>query len=80
MVDSSWDGSAAVAPGRRFPSWLGWLLAVLLVPVGVGMLIGGLALGNRSKLWPALRAVAKRLETDEGSLALYRSSPNTASR
>jgi hypothetical protein len=79
MVDSSWDGIASPAAARRFPSWLGWLLAVLLLPVGLALLLGGQSAANRRRVWPALREVARRLETDEGGRALFRSNPEMVS-
>jgi hypothetical protein len=75
MVDASWDGVEEPARGWRVPAWVRWILVAALLPLGLMLLLGTGALANRRKAWPLVRAVAQRLQTDEGGRELFRANP-----
>lgn len=81
MRDSSWDNRSSTGNGRGKP-WLKWALLGVGLAVGVPLLLtatfGGMALRNRAKLWPLVRAVHARLQTDEGARDLFTKNPALA--
>ena len=81
MPDNSWDNGGVVHRGPRKP-WLKWMFLGLGLAVGIPLLmtatIGGLALRHRAQLWPAVRTVHARLQTDEGAKDLFAKNPDLA--
>lgn len=81
MRDNSWDNGGAARQGSRKP-WLKWMLAGIGFTIGLPLLItaviGSLALSNRSKVWPAVRSIHARLQTDAGARDLFVKNPALA--
>ena len=81
MRDTSWDNGGTAHRGSRKP-WLKWMLVGIGVVVGLPIMMtatfGSLALRHRAKLWPALRAVHARLQTDESTKDLFAKNPELA--
>ena len=81
MRDTSWDNGGAAHRGSRKP-WLKWMLVGIGVVVGLPIMMtaafGSLALRHRAQLWPALRTVHARLQTDEGAKDLFAKNPALA--
>jgi hypothetical protein len=81
MRDTSWDNGGAVRRAASRP-WLKWTLIGAVILVGIPLLmtatIGGLALRHRAQLWPLVRAIHARLQTDEGAKDLYAKNPALA--
>ena len=81
MRDSSWDNRGSPGNGRGRP-WLKWVLLGVGLAIGIPLLLtatfGGMALRNRAKLWPLVRAVHARLQTDEGAKDLFAKNPALA--
>ncbi len=81
MRDASWDSGEAVRQGGRKP-WLKWLLLTGGVTLSLSLVIGGslgsLAFRHRSQLWPAVRNIHSRLQSDEGARELFKKNPALA--
>ncbi|MDE3244993.1 MAG: hypothetical protein KGN80_02815 [Acidobacteriota bacterium] len=81
MADTSWNNGGVAPTGPR-RSWLKWGLVGLAVVLGFPLLMtltfGSLALRHRAKLWPAVRAIHARLQTDEGAKDLFSKNPALA--
>ncbi len=81
MRDSSWDNTGVARQGSRRP-WLKWALIGIGVVFGLPILmtatIGSLALRHRAQVWPAVRAIHARLQTDEGARDLFVKNPALA--
>jgi hypothetical protein len=50
--------------------------ALIGIPLIMGLAFGGLALSHRARLWPAVRQVHARLQTDEGARDLFKKNPS----
>ena len=81
MRDASWDNGGETRAGRSRP-WLKWLLSGVGLMVGIPLLLaatfGSLALRHRAQVWPAVRAVHARLQTDEDARELFVKNPALA--
>jgi len=78
MRDASWDNGGEARAGHSRP-WLKWALIGVGLMVGVPLLMtatfGSLALRHRAQVWPAVRTVHARLQTDEGAKDLFVKNP-----
>ncbi len=81
MPETSWNNGGVAPTGSRRP-WLKWGLAGIAVVLGFPLLMtltfGSLALRHRAKLWPVVRAIHARLQTDEGAKDLFSKNPALA--
>ena len=81
MPDNSWDNGGVTRRGSHKP-WLKWMLVGIGLAIGIPLLmtatIGGLALRHRAEVWPVVRTVHARLQTDEGARDLYEKNPALA--
>ncbi len=81
MPETSWNNGGVAPTGPRRP-WLKWGLAGIAMVLGFPLLMtltfGSLALRNRAKLWPAVRQIHARLQTDEGAKDLFSKNPALA--
>ncbi len=82
MRSNSWDNTNEARKGGRSGSWGKRLLLVaaglIAIPILIGMAFGGVAMSHRGKLWPAVRQIHARLQTDEGARDLYLKNPSLA--
>lgn len=81
MPDTSWDNGGAATRSPRRP-WLKWALLgigfVFVLPLLMTATFGGLALRHRAQLWPVVRTVHARLQSDQGAKDLFTKNPELA--
>ncbi len=81
MRDGGWSNGDSPPPGHH-RTWLKWVLGgaglAIAIPLLIGGTIGSMALRNRARIWPAVRTIHTRLQTDEGARDLFLKNPALA--